>query len=274
VTPTGPDRKLLDTSGQGGFEAAYVPYLARSEDRHFWFRARNEVIRALVSQIEAGMPSGYRVLEVGCGTGNTLRVLDALCRRGSVVGMDSQREGLSYALRRVSCALVQGDIAHAPFRREIRFNLIAMFDVLEHIPADVEALAAIRLRLATDGALIMTVPAAPELWSSFDLAARHCRRYTPEHLTRILTAAGFRVDYVSPFMAGLYPIAWVMRRWRKPAADREAICPNTVLDDLRIVPVFNGCLRWLLAREVPLIHARYRMPFGTSLIAIARRDCA
>src|SRR5512139_2903984 len=57
----------------GGYDAGYVPSLAAVEDRHFWFRARNVVIRAAVTKLEARLPSGYRVLEIGCGTGNTLR---------------------------------------------------------------------------------------------------------------------------------------------------------------------------------------------------------
>jgi SAM-dependent methyltransferase len=252
----------------GGYDASYAPILAAAEDRHFWFRARNTVIRAVSSKIETTLPSGYRVIEVGCGTGNTLRVLSAVCHRGSVVGMDSQREGLSFARRRVSSPLFQADIRRLPFGPSVRFDLIGMFDVLEHIPDDVGALNALRARLTAHGVLLLTVPAAPELWSSFDIAARHCRRYTADSLESTLTAAGFEVDYLSPFMASLYPIAWFKRRWQR-TREPEAGRIDPVLDDLRIVPLVNGPLARLLALEAPLIAARRRLPFGTSLLAIA-----
>ena len=256
------------TPRDGGYDARYAPILAAAEDRHFWFRARNAVIRAVASKIERTLPSGYRVIEVGCGTGNTLRMLSAVCHRGSVLGMDWQREGLSFARQRVSCPLVQADIRNLPFGPSIRFDLIGLFDVLEHIPDHVGALTALRARLTARGVLLLTVPAAPELWSSFDIAARHCRRYTAESVTAALTAAGFEVDYLSPFMASLYPLAWFRRRWRR-TRELDAGRGDAVLEDLRIVPLVNSPLAWLLASEAPLIAARRRLPLGTSLLAIA-----
>jgi SAM-dependent methyltransferase len=248
-----------------GFDAQYTPHLFDAEDRHFWFRARNDVIRAVVLNLLPALPAGYRVLEVGCGTGNTLRVLDAACRPGSVVGMDAQHDGLALARRRVACPLIQADIRRPPFPPAIHFDLVGMFDVLEHIPDDVEALAAVRARMNDGAVLLLTVPAGPELWSAFDEAAHHCRRYTASTLAAALTAAGFELEFLSPFMAGLYPLAWVKRRFR--GARRG----DPVLDDLRIVPGVNGGLAWLLGLEASRIAARRRLPFGTSLVAIARK---
>lgn len=253
----------------GGYDERYVSALAAAEDRHFWFRARNAIIRAVISTIEPTLPPHYRILEVGCGTGNTLRALADVCRRGSVVGVDAQHGGLVVARERLSCPLVQADIRHLPFGRGVRFDVAALFDIVEHIQDDVGALAAVRPRLTAGGRLLLTVPAAPELWSAFDVAARHCRRYTVEGLQQALTAAGFQLDYISPFMASLYPVALVTRR--RDAARRQTIARrDPVLEDLRVVPLVNGVLAWILAREAPLIAARRRLPRGTSLIAIAR----
>jgi SAM-dependent methyltransferase len=256
------------TAGPGGYDATYVRLLPAAEDRHFWFRARNAVIAAVLSRIVPALPSGYRALEIGCGTGNTLRVLESACRPGALVGMDAQYEGLAVARRRVSCPLVQADIRQAPFAAALRFDLVGLFDVLEHIPDDGGALSTIRTRMLPGARLLLTVPAGPELWSAFDVASRHCRRYTPQGLRGMLTSAGFEVEYLSPFMAALYPLAWVKRRWTGAHRGRGG---DPVADDLRIVPVVNGALAWLLGREARLIAAGRSLPFGTSLLAVARR---
>jgi hypothetical protein len=89
----------------------------------------------------------------------------------------------------------------------------------------------------------------------------------------VLTDAGFEVEYMTQFMSLLYPIAWLTRRvagcggvpGADPLRDRKLS-----LGELRIVPVVNGVLRWLLSREAVFVRRRRRLPLGTSLLAIAR----
>src|SRR5260370_11422292 len=87
-----------------------------------------------------------------------------------------------------------------------------MFDVLEHLEDDLGALRAWRLLMADRGRLILTVPAGRALWSYFDEASRHVRRYEIEELRDKLTAAGFEVEFLSPYIGILYPTLWLGRR--------------------------------------------------------------
>ena len=96
----------MNTVPHCSYDRAYFEPLFAIEDRHFWFRTRNKVIATVVSQITANLVPGYRVLEVGCGTANVLRVLEQACPHGMVMGMDLFSEGLQYARRRTTCPLV------------------------------------------------------------------------------------------------------------------------------------------------------------------------
>ena len=195
------------------FNPDFFESLFASEDRHFWFQARNRVIAALVRQLTSAWPPGYRVLEVGCGTGNTLRVLESVCTNGLVVGLDLFAEGLRFARSRVQCPLIRGDIRRLPFLPS--FALIGLFDVLEHLPDDIAVLRHLREVLLPGGQLCLTVPAHMSLWSYFDEASHHCRRYEPAELEGKLGQAGFEVEYVSQYMRLLYPLMWFGRRWAK-----------------------------------------------------------
>src|SRR5438552_1184329 len=117
----------MDTSAQGGYDPVFFDQLAAVEDRHFWFRARNDLIARLASRLTAPLPAGYLALEVGCGTGNVLRYLAKACDGGTVVGMDLFPEGLRHARRRTTAALVQGDLRRHPFQKPAA--LIGIFDV-------------------------------------------------------------------------------------------------------------------------------------------------
>jgi SAM-dependent methyltransferase len=255
------------------YEPAFFQSLAAIEDQHFWFRARNQTIASLVRQIEADFPLGYRVLEIGCGTGNVLRVLEQECPNGLVIGADLFIEGLSFASERVSCSLLQTDVHALPFAS--KFNLICMFDVLEHLPDDEDLLAYLHGALAPGGILFLTVPAHPYLWSYFDEAAHHCRRYRPSELNEKLIKAGFRIEYQTQYMASIFPPVWfgrklatlinIMRLKKKGQID------SMTLQELNIKPAINTLLTWMLSLEIRLIEDRHKLPFGTSLLALAQK---
>jgi SAM-dependent methyltransferase len=261
-------------------EGAHKPYdpdffakLADVESRHFWFRTRNQVITALTQQFVKDCSDGYRVLEVGCGTGNVLQALEKACSRGVVVGMDLFAEGLAFARKRTSCALVQGDVEQPGFG--VPFDVVGAFDVVEHLPDDLRILRSFHAMLRPGGMLLLTVPAYRSLWSYFDEASHHCRRYEPRDLRQKLDQAGFEVEFLSPFMASVYPLMLLVRRisslrrqGKTPSAESDL---SLTLQELRIVPVLNGLLTFVLRQEARLIQARRVLPFGSSLIAAARR---
>lgn len=256
------------------YDPSYFAYLGAIEDQHFWFRARNKVIATLVRQIISNLPSGYRVLEVGCGTGNVLRVLERACPRGIVIGMDLFAEGLQYARLRTSCPLVQGDIHMLPFNTQ--FELICFFDVLEHLPDDRLVLRNLHAMLAIGGALVLTVPAHLSLWSYFDEASHHCRRYELNELKRTLIQTGYRVQYLTQYMASIFPLVWMGRRLaglinRRPAGDAGRT-DSLTLAELRIVPWVNELLAFLLDLETRVIARRQLLPFGTSLLAVVCKE--
>ncbi len=266
-----PEQSLL--SGRGGYDPAYFAPLAGIEDRHFWFRSRNRVIEGLVRQIESELRPGYRILEVGCGTGNVLRVLRRVCTRGMTVGMDLFAGGMPFARQRTDAELIRGDVHAPPFGA--RFELVGLFDVLEHLPDDVEALSALRVLLRPGGRLILTVPAHASLWSYFDEASRHARRYDESDLIRKLTEAGFEIEYWSNYMMILFPLLWAGRRWaslnnrRSPGEGRIRELANA---ELRIIPGINELLALALTLELQIIGRRRQLPMGTSLLAIARNS--
>ena len=245
-------------SAHKSYDPEFFAKLADVESRHFWFRTRNQVITGLTRQFAKDWSDGYRVLEVGCGTGNVLQALEKACSRGVVVGMDLFAEGLAFARKRTSCGLVQGDVERPGFG--VPFDVIGAFDVIEHLPNDLRILRSLHAMLRPAGVLLVTVPAYQSLWSYFDEASHHCRRYDPVDLRQKLNQAGFEVEFLSPFMASVYPLMWLVRRIGKlrrqgktPSAESDLLL---TLQELRIVPVLNGLLAFVLRQEARLIEAR------------------
>jgi SAM-dependent methyltransferase len=255
----------------GGYDPVFFEELAAVEDRHFWFRARNDLLSRITRRLTAKLLPGFYVLEPGCGTGNVLRFLKDSCPKGSVIGMDLYYEGLLHAHRRTGCPLVQGDMQIPPFIRQ--FELVGMFDVLEHLPHDDQILRDLWALLAPGGALLLTVPAHMSLWSYFDESAHHCRRYEPSELRTRLEEAGFKVEFLTQFMACTYPLVWLNRK-----ISGRMTAPQTLQEkqklasrDIRIIPGLNGILSLFLHLESRWVGAGRSLPIGTSLLAVARK---
>ena len=261
------------TSGEAssGYDPAFFAKLDGVEDRHFWFRARKRAVGTILRQIAAEFPPGYNVLELGCGNGGMLRLLQQCCPGGHVFGMDLFREALVHAKYRSNRPLVQGDVLRPPFSAAL--HLVGMFDVLEHIQDDEQVLRSVRTMLVPGGALCITVPAHMSLWSYFDRAARHARRYMFEELFDKLKTAGFKVEYQTEFMSWIYPLVWLGRRINRQFSHGNGTAGMAELTeaDFTIVPGVNGFLDRALAGEANLIQNRRRISLGVSLLAVARR---
>jgi SAM-dependent methyltransferase len=151
------------------------------------------------------------------------------------------------------------------------FDVVCIFDVLEHLPDEQRTLAALAKVLKPGGILIVTVPAHASLWSYFDVAGHHCRRYERGSLLAALRDAGFRTKTLSEFMMALYPIVWLLRRINA----REGMTPDEAAakaaSEFKIVPVINSILRLLLRWEPLALKSALRIPIGTSLLAVAEK---
>ncbi|MCC2096857.1 MAG: class I SAM-dependent methyltransferase [Hyphomicrobiales bacterium] len=241
--------------------AAYLE-MAETEDQHWWFVSRRAIVTSILDSLK--LPQAASILEVGSGTSGNL---DMLSRYGRVTAME-----MDETARRISVEKTQGrfDIRAGvcpdalPFAQE-RFDLICMFDVLEHIGPAEETLASLRGLLAPGGRLLVTVPAYQWMWSAHDEFLHHKRRYTAGMLRNQAAAAGLTAERVTYFNTLLFPLAASMRMLDK-ALGRTTASGNDVP-----VPLVNRLFRTVFASERHLLKA-INLPFGVSLMGVFDAD--
>jgi len=138
-------------------------------------------------------------------------------------------------------------------------------DVLEHIEDDLAAVWEIARVLRPGGAVVISVPAHPWLFSEHDAALHHFRRYSKATLRDLLKRGGLRIRRISYWNAALFPAICLHRLLVKPRRGRE---PRS---DTSSSPwLINEALAALLAAEAAVLrHAP--LPWGVSLVAVAER---
>jgi len=182
-----------------------------AEDAHFWHLSRNRFISKRLHKL--GFPAPARVLELGCGGGC---VSAHLARQGfRVTGVDGHLSRVIQAAHRAPQAtFVVHDLSKglSELGGEM-FDVVALFDVIEHLDDPRSVLEQAASRLAPGGILVGTVPSMMALWSDVDRRSGHRLRYERPGLEELLRGLGnMEVAEVRPFNRMLIPLVWLQRK--------------------------------------------------------------
>ena len=91
-----------------------------------------------------------------------------------------------------------GEITALPFSDGM-FDLVAAFDVVEHVEDDRRVFAELSRVLKPGGRLIFSVPLHPAHWTTFDDHVGHARRYEPAALQELIAHHGLVVEQSAVF---------------------------------------------------------------------------
>ena len=127
-----------------------------------------------------------------------------------------------------------------------------------------DALRAAGRIVEPDGRVIISVPAHRWMWSAHDEVNHHRRRYTRDTLRAAIAGAGLTLIKLTYFNTLLFPpIAAAKLVSRARGATSAHVAPEHGL------PFGNSVLRALFSSERHAI-ARFNLPIGVSLLAVAR----
>ena len=153
---------------------------------------------------DARFRSATRVAEIGCGNGVLQRQLEDAYDLAPA-GFDLHETALRQNICRrgkVYCY----DIHDRADEFRKAFDILLMFDVLEHIEDQELFLESARFHLADGGCIIVNVPALQWLFSAYDRVQGHQRRYSLPALLEIAQRTGFKVSEATYWGAPLIPI--------------------------------------------------------------------
>ena len=222
---------------------------------HFWVRRRFEVLQRLAGDL---ISSAKEMAEIGCGHGLLQRQIEDGYGQ-EVAGIDLNEYALKQNISRRSSVYCY-DIFRLDSRLQSHFDVIFLFDVLEHISDEDGFLRAILFHLSGKGKLVLNVPAGKWAFSAYDRAAGHVRRYSIGMLQATAARNGLQVRGWTYWGFPLIPALAVRKLWVSKKQDEGEIISSGF--DSRSKAI-NSFLR--LASKCEIVPQKL---FGTSLMAV------
>ncbi len=240
----------------------YIKELDAHDQSHFWFKAKTMYLQMVIRD------GPEKILDIGCGAGGCLKPF--IQRGASVWGIDKS----SVSLR--LCKKKGYNVINADLQAEKTFDFLDFFpdyitllDFLEHVDNPVDILKKLKKIARSDTELIITVPAYNFLYSDWDKALNHVKRYNQKTIRNELSSAGWEIKSMTHIhVLPLIP-ALIGRMIIKPIIKK--IQPYRTHTPTFFAPgkMMNQFLYALYYVEFFLIRMKVKIPVGLSLMVMA-----
>ena len=232
--------------------------MAAHDSTHWWYRARRDILASYLARY-GELPTDARILEIGCGTGHNLPMLATF---GRVDAIEIDPAARAIAGERLGKPVGDAPLPALPGVERGAYDLVAVLDVVEHIEADVAALAAMRSLLRPGGKILIAVPAHQWMWSAHDTVNHHHRRYSPKTLKAAIAAAGLEPHKLGWMNSLLFPAAVAARLAGKLTGRDDS-------DDSPPAKPLNAVFEAVFRLERHLV-GRVPLTPGLSIVTLAR----
>ena len=236
--------------------------LHRVEREHWFYSGKRAIVRHWLHATFPLRPDSL-LLDCGAGTGLFAEEMAAHCR---VVATDDHDAALQLLRQRLGPERVITASCDALPLPDNAIDCLTALDVLEHVADDASAVREFARVLKPGGVAIITVPAMQSLWSDWDTALHHFRRYDREGLRRLLDTS-FRILHLNYINVLALPAIWLTRKLRLLGARRtngarleEFIPPAPINLLLRKSFVSLACQQ------------QVQFPCGVGLLAVIRNE--
>ena len=205
-----------------------------------------------------------KLLEVGCGTGINLQVLEKF---GTVYGVDISDDAINFCKIRGIKNIKKSNVMNIKFTDNM-FDVVTSLGVFYHknVSDDVRGMKEIYRVLKPKGRFFIFDCAMMCLYGKHDIAFHGIRRYSKKELESKLKQAGFTVEKISYVNTLLFPAVYLNRKLGKLSKSK----PKSEVQE-SISPIVNLILKILYKTELRGIRY-FNYPFGVNIFAVSRKS--
>jgi 2-polyprenyl-3-methyl-5-hydroxy-6-metoxy-1,4-benzoquinol methylase len=218
---------LLETSPQPAAEK--LPDYYKSDDyishtnskrnllENVYHQIRKISLRRKLKLINSLQTKGNRILDIGCGTGDFLKITKD--HNWNVLGIEPNDTARKIANSKTDNSVYRS--AYLDHLSPNSFDVITLWHVLEHLPDLNAQLSRIKLLLKQDGALIIAVPNYKSYdadyysnyWAAYDVP-RHVWHFSQEAIKNLVSDKQMVVEKTLPMLFDAYYVALLSEKYK------------------------------------------------------------
>jgi ubiquinone/menaquinone biosynthesis C-methylase UbiE len=236
------------------------------EKDHWWSKGMRHLCASAVNRYHIPDIS-HRILDIGCGTGEMTRSLNAL---GKTYGADIADEAIAFCRKRGIKRLIRTSAQTAGLKDGV-FSTVVAFCLIEHIDDDAAFLKEMSRIMERKGHIVILTSAFSFLWSEHDELAHHKRRYRLGQLKALMQENGFIVKKASYVNSFLFPVIAVIRMMQRFFRIHTSSEKKFVLDFVKLPRLINSLFYALLVAESNIM--KYiDLPVGVGILCIGQKS--
>lgn len=198
-------------------------YISHTDSKRNIFERIYHIVRAISLRSKLKLISSYCVtdkslLDVGCGTGDFLKLAQA--KGWSVVGIEPNEQARYIANKKTRGQIFDEDYM---FKLESSsFSVITLWHVLEHLPNLEQQLNEFKRLLKPNGVLIIAVPNHKsydakyykEFWAAYDVP-RHLWHFNKESISKLFNEVSMEVIKTKPMYFDAFYVSLLSETYKK-----------------------------------------------------------
>lgn len=245
------------------FDKTQVEFHADSDAERYFNRLRNPWLRKreqrLAAKVARYLPTGGRLLEVGCGEGANIHYLQNVAPISSLQGVDFSRKKLCFASRHTAGSYMCADALALPYKGD-SFDVVLCRDILHHVDFNRPGLVENALRVLKPGGTLIILESNGKtllnrIFQILYPVERGMRNSSPESLEALLRS--YQCEHEMHFVecsflirAVGFVVGWPRMSWIVQPVYAVAFVAEKMLEAAMPISRWNYCFMVVSKPEV------------------------
>lgn len=247
--------------------------------RRTWIPYPRYIFRKTIALelIKKYVPPKSQFLEIGGGAGDFSRALIKLGLSGKIIDFSEESYQTIKELSKQTNNLRIEKANFLEFDEKDKYDLIIMFEVLEHISQENMVIERINYLLKDGGYALISVPARKKLWDEWDEFAGHVKRYEKKELVSLFEKYG--ISIIRLYSYG-FPFLNILKLFRKLLVNKDELkrCDKIVntqksgSNNFRIPLIWVLFNEWTLFPFIQISKIFNRLDFAEGYLCLVRKN--